>query len=342
MSGVQLIGHGGPERLVWSTDLPVPVPDEGEVLVQVLAAGVNATDINTRKGWYAKADDPEAGGWSGAIRFPRIQGSDLCGRVVRHGPGVSAPPLGARVICPTNQAEPTADNPLAFRAIGSEYDGAFAEFCVVPARHLHDVSASVLSDIEIGAMPCAYGTAWNLMTRAGLKSGERVLVTGASGGVGYAAVQLAVLKGAIVTAQCAAAKAAPLRDAGARILDRDATPPRQGFDVVIDVVGGAGWNDRLTALRPGGRYATSGAIAGPMVEGDLRTVYLNDLTLFGCTHQPREVFAGLVTIINTAAVRPLIAKVYPLREIVRAQEAFESKHHAGKIVLVPGERKENG
>lgn len=342
MSGVLLTGHGGPERLVWSDDLPMPEPGAGEVLVQVLAAGVNATDINTRKGWYARADNPEAGGWAGAIRFPRIQGSDLCGRVVRHGPGVSEPPVGARVICPTNQAEPTPGNPLAFRAIGSEYDGAFAEFCVVPARHLHDVSASVLSDIEIGAMPCAYGTAWNLFTRVGLKPGDRVLVTGASGGVGYAAVQLAVLKGAIVTAQCAAAKAGPLREAGARIFDRDATPPAKAFDIVIDVVGGAGWNARLDALKPGGRYATSGAIAGPMVAGDLRTVYLNDLTLFGCTHQPREVFAGLVTIINTAKVRPLVARVYPLREIARAQEEFETKRHVGKIVLIPAERNENG
>ena len=161
MSGVMLTGHGGPEKLVWSDRIAVPEPGPGEVLVQVLAAGVNATDINTRKGWYATRTEPDAGGWAGAIRFPRIQGSDLCGRVVRHGAGVSEPPIGARVICPTNQSEPTADNPLAFRAIGSEYDGAFAEFCVVPARHLYDVSASVLSDIEIGAMPCAYGTAYN-------------------------------------------------------------------------------------------------------------------------------------------------------------------------------------
>lgn len=342
MSGVRLTAHGGPEVLVWSDRIPVPEPGPGEVLVQLLAAGVNATDINTRKGWYARSDDPEAGGWAGAIRFPRIQGSDLCGRVIRHGPGVSEPPIGARVVCPTNQSEPTPENPLAFRAIGSEYDGAFAEFCVVPARHLYDVSASVLSDIEIGAMPCAYGTAHNLVSRAGVKRGERVLVTGASGGVGYAAVQLAVLKGAIVTGQCAPAKAAPVQEAGARILDRDATPAAKSFDVVIDVVGGAGWNDRLSALKPGGRYATSGAIAGPMVEGDLRTVYLNDLTLFGCTHQSREIFTGLVTIINTAQIRPLVSRIHALRDIARAQAEFESKAHPGKIVLVPGERNENG
>jgi alcohol dehydrogenase len=79
-----------------------------------------------------------------------------------------------------------------------------------------------------------------------------------------------------------------------------------------------------------------------MVEGDLRTIYLNDLTLFGCTHQAPEVFAGLVTIINSAAVRPLVSRVYPLREIARAQEDFEAKRHAGKIVLIPGERNKNG
>ena len=152
MSGVQLVRHGGPETLVWRDDLPVPQPGPGEVLVRVLAAGVNATDINTRIGWYGAE---EAAGWAGALAFPRIQGSDLCGRVAALGAGVGDFPVGARVICPTNQSEPTARNPLRFVSIGSEYDGAFAQYCVVPARHLHDVTQSALSDVEIGAMPCA-------------------------------------------------------------------------------------------------------------------------------------------------------------------------------------------
>ena len=337
MSGVQLTAHGGPEVLVWSDRIPVPRPGVGEVLVQVLAAGVNATDINTRIGWYAKADAPEAGGWAGVIEFPRIQGSDLCGRVVALGDGVSGLPLGARVICPTNQAEPTSDNPLAFRSIGSEFDGAFAGFCLVRAAHLYDVSASILSDIEIGAMPCAYGTAFNLLSRAAVGPGDRVLVTGASGGVGLAAVQLAVLRGARVTGQCAAAKAAPVRAAGALVIDRDAVPGPRGFDVVIDVVGGAGWQARLDALHPGGRYAVSGAIAGPLVSGDLRTIYLNDLTLHGCTHQSPEVFAGLVTLINRGQVRPVVAKVYPLSAIAEAQADLVAGRFAGKLVLVPTE-----
>ncbi len=335
MSAVQLTGHGGPEMLVWRDDIPVPRPASGEVLVRVLAAGVNMTDINTRKGWYG--GEGRAAGWSGAMAFPRIQGSDLCGRIVALGQGVTGLALGARVICPTNQHEPTDANPIAFVSIGSEFDGAFAQYCLVKAAHLHDVSASSLTDIEIGAMPCAYGTAHNLLTRAQVAVGERVLVTGASGGVGLAAVQLALLRGADVTGQCSLSKSGPLRALHAAVLDRESEPRAQSFDVVIDVVGGEHWQARLNALRPGGRYATSGAVAGPVVTGDLRRIYLNDLTIYGATHQPGEVFAGLVTIINTARIRPVVSKTYPLRDIAQAQADLAAGRYPGKLVLVPPE-----
>ena len=334
MSGVQLTGHGGPDMLVWRDDIPVPRPVAGEVLVRVLAAGVNMTDVNTRIGWYGREG---RAGWAGEMAFPRIQGSDLCGRVVALGQGVDGLALGARVICPTNQHEPTGDNPIAFVSIGSEFDGAFAQYCVVKARHLHDVSASPLSDVEIGAMPCGHGTAHNLLTRARVAVAERVLVTGASGGVGLAAVQLALLCGAVVTGQCSLGKSAVVRAAGAAVLDR-ATPLKpHSFDVIIDVVGGDGFAARLGALKPGGRYATSGAVGGPLVKGDLRTVYLNDLTLHGATHQPREVFAGLVTIINAARLRPVVSQTYPLRDIARAQADLVAGRYPGKLVLVPTE-----
>lgn len=348
MSGVQLVRHGGPEALVWSDAIAVPRPGPGEALVRVLAAGVNNTDINTRIGWYAKAvtgstaaatgAPAEAGGWAGALTFPRIQGGDLCGEVVALGVGAEGPPVGARVICPINLPEPTPDAPTAFRALGSELDGAFAQFCVVPTRHLHDVTASPLSDVELAAMPCAYGTAWNLLARAGVGRGERVLVTGASGGVGLAAVQLARHLGAHVTALAGGAKQAAVRAAGAdAVLARDAALPARAFDVAIDVVGGPGWGAVIEALVPGGRYAVSGAIAGPVVEVDLRTIYLNDLTIFGCTFQPAEVFARLVGIINAGLIRPLVAQTYPLREIATAQADFAAKRFAGKLVLLPPE-----
>ena len=335
MSGVLLTGHGGPEMLVWSDDISVPRPGPGEVLLKVLAAGVNPTDVNTRVGWYARGDNAEAGGWGGTIAFPRIQGGDLCGRVVELGEAVEGIELGARMVCPVNQAEPLPGNPMNFVAIGSEYDGAFAAYCRVPARHLYDVSGSPLSDVEIGAMPCAYGTAHNLLTRSGVAEGDRVLVTGASGGVGYAAVQLALLRGATVTAQCSAAKAAVLIAAGAEVLNRDARLSPGRFDVVIDIVGGPDWMMRLGALRSGGRYATSGAIAGPVVEADLRTIYLHDLTIFGCSHQSDRTFAGLVDLINAGSLRPMISKTYPLREIVIAQQDLQAGTYPGKLILIP-------
>ena len=126
--------------------MPLPKIKPGEALVRVLAAGVNNTDIATREGWYAR-EGTEAGGWAGALTFPRIQGGDLCGRVEPLGAEARGPEVGARVICPINQPVPRLDKPYVFEALGSQYDGAFAEFCVVPADRLYDVTASPLSDV---------------------------------------------------------------------------------------------------------------------------------------------------------------------------------------------------
>jgi hypothetical protein len=113
--------------------------------------------------------------------------------------------------------------------------------------------------------------------------------------------------------------------------------PEQSFDVVIDGTGGPGWGARLAALRPGGVCAVAGAIAGPLVETDLRRVYLDDLTILGCTHQPPQVYARLVGLIDEGRVRPLISRTYPLREIATAQADFLTKRFPGKLVLIPPE-----
>ena len=347
MKGVQLTGHGGPEKLVWNDAIPLPRPGAGDALVKVLAAGVNNTDINTRIGWYAKDitesteganpnADVEAGGWSGALSFPLIQGSDLCGEVVALGESVTNVRLGMRVTCPTNQPNPTADAPTRFLAIGSEFDGAFAQYCVVPAHQLHDVSGAPLTDIEIAAIPCAHGTAFNLLSRAAVLAGDQVLVTGASGGVGLAAVELAKLRGAHVTALASRNKVDAVRTAGAdAVLDRDTPLDGGAFTVAIDVVGGTGWSGVINALKPGGRYATSGAIAGPIVEADLRTIYLNDLTIYGCSFTSHAVFSELIALVNGGHVKPLVSKTYPLSDICKAQEVFSAKKLPGKIVLIP-------
>lgn len=347
MRGVQLMGHGGPEKLVWNEAIAVLKPKTGEALVRVLAAGVNNTDINTRIGWYSKdvtgATDAlgdnaeiEAGGWSGALSFPLIQGGDLCGEVVALGEAVAAPAIGRRVTCAINQPNPTADKPLNFRALGSEYDGAFAQYCAVPADQLFDVTQSPLGDEEIAATPCSHGTAYNLLSRAGVRDGDRVLVTGASGGVGLAAVELARIKGAHVTGVASGAKQDAVKNAGADVvIGREDVPDPDSFSAVIDVVGGPAFAHLLEALEPGGRYATSGAIAGPIVETDLRTVYLKDLTIFGCTFTPKAVFAELVELINAGRIRPLVSKTYPLSAIREAQADFAAKTYPGKLVLLP-------
>lgn len=347
MKGIQLTGHGGPEKLVWNNAIPTPRPGAGEALVKVLAAGVNNTDINTRIGWYSKdisggteGVDPdaevEAGGWSGALSFPLIQGSDLCGEVVALGENVTGLTVGMRVTCPTNQPSPTTHAPTFFLAIGSEFDGAFAQYCVVPAHQLHDVSNAPLSDIEIAAIPCAHGTAFNLLSRAGVVEGDQVLVTGASGGVGLAAVELAKLRGAHVTALAGRNKADAVRAAGADVvLDRGTKLDAGTVTVAIDIVGGAGWPGVIDALKPGGRYATSGAIAGPIVEADLRAIYLNDLTIYGCSFTPHAVFSELIALANTGHVKPLVSKSYPLSDITKAQQDFSTKKYPGKLVLVP-------
>jgi len=154
--------------------------------------------------------------------------------------------------------------------------------------------------------------------------------------VGFAAVQLAALRGATVTGLTSLAKADTVRDQGAsETLDRDAKLPENNFDAVIDVVGGPQWSSVIDAIKPSGHYAVSGAIAGPMVTADLRRLYLRDATIHGATHQSPQVFARLVALMNTGRIRPLISKTYKLAEIALAQREFQSKSLSGKLVLIP-------
>ncbi|HXQ40521.1 MAG TPA: alcohol dehydrogenase family protein [Candidatus Udaeobacter sp.] len=356
MKAVLLKGHGGFDQLEYRDDVPVPRPKRGEVLIRVGAAGVNNTDVNTRTAWYSKAvtegttvDGGKAGyaaakaedsGWTGsALTFPRIQGADACGRIVALGEEVDAARLGDRVL-----VEPVFRQPLDWRPyealyFGSECDGGFAEYARVPAVHAHKIE-SRLSDAELASFPCSYSAAENMLTRSGLAGRETVLVTGASGGVGSAAVQLAKRRGAIVFAVTGAAKASQIRALGAdRILLREDRPAsvlgRESVDVVIDVVGGSRWPELLEALKRGGRYAAAGAIAGPVVALDLRTLYLKDLSLLGCTILERDVFGNLVGYIERGEIGPVLAKTFPLEHIVQAQQEFLGKQFVGKIVLIP-------
>ncbi|MDA8817919.1 alcohol dehydrogenase family protein [Planktomarina sp.] len=354
MHAVVLTGHGGLEKLEYRTDVPTPQPKPGELLIRAAAAGVNNTDINTRIGWYSKAvnEATNTGGsdgfetvneddasWSGTpMSFPRIQGADVCGYVVAVGEGVSRERIGQRVLV-RNMLRTYVDyRPYECWTIGSECDGGFAQFTVAPALETHPVDCD-WTDAELASIPCAYSTAENMLHRARVEA-ERVLITGASGGVGSAAVQLAKRRGATVIALSSIAKKAEVLALGAdQVLDRKADLIAElgtgSIDVVIDLVAGEQWLSFLEVLRRGGRYATAGAIAGPICQIDVRTLYLKDLTLMGCTFQEDEVFANLISYIEAGEIRPVVAKIYPLHDIAQAQDDFLAKKHTGKLVLIP-------
>lgn len=340
MRGIQLIGHGNMDMLKFSADLPVPTPAPGEVLIRVSAAGVNNTDINTRIGWYSKHDNDAAdASWTGEpLALPRIQGADVCGHVVAVGHGVDPSRIGQRVLVEPCLREAGGEVRTQPWYLGSECDGGFAEFTVVASRHAHAID-SPLSDVELASFPCSYSTAENMLTRSQVAPGERVLITGASGGVGSAAIQLAKARGAHVIAVSTESKAPALHDLGAdQVVPRDAVLTdsigANSIDVVIDLVAGPQWPQYLEVLRPGGRYAVSGAIAGPIVELDVRTLYLKDLSLFGCTVLGTEVFVNLVRRIEAGEIAPVVACSFPLEQICDAQHVFLEKKHVGKIVLI--------
>ena len=378
MKAVVTTGQGGLDVLDYR-DVPIPSAGPGEVLLQVLAAGVNNTEINTRLGWYsssvtgdtasaAAAEDGAArrgarehaadpagvspstrsddvspvarpdGGWNAPTPFPLIQGTDCCGRVVAVGRGGDESLIGRRAL-----VRPCM-RPMGFGSMeniwmASDFDGAFAQFVKAPASEVFAVETD-LSDAELGAVPCAYGTAENMLRRAGVGAGRHVLVTGASGGVGSAAVQLAVRRGAVVTAVTSRAKAGQIRALGAaRVLAREdgiaANLGERTVDVVVDNVSGPDLDDLLKALRRGGKYVSSGAIAGPIVAFDKRTLYLNDLALIGCTAWDEPVFPDLVSYIEAGQLSPLVAATFPLEHIAAAQSEFLRKAHLGAFVLVP-------
>lgn len=339
MSGIVLTGHGDTDKLHYRNDLPIPTLSNQDVLIRVAAAGVNNTDINTRLAWYSKKEaDSSDASWSGhALSFPLIQGADVCGIIVAVGSKVNPKRIGERVLIEPCLQEIDSEklNPAGY--FGSECNGGFAEYTKVADRHAYAIK-SHLSDIELASFPCSYSTAENMLSRANVNEQDRVLISGASGGVGSAAIQLAKARGAYVVAITSADKRQALLDIGAdQALTREddvvAALGESSIDVVIDLVAGKQWPVFLEVLKPFGRYAVSGAIGGAFVELDVRTLYLKDLSLFGCTVLAPNVFQNLIHYLEQGKIKPLVAQTYPLQEIVQAQQAFQKKHHLGKIVL---------
>ena len=356
MRAVVLEGHGGLDKLVYHEDWPRPAPGPGEALIHVAVCGLNNTDVNTRTAWYSKgvsdattgagfdsAGDDDASWGGAAIRFPRIQGADVAGRVEAVGEGGDESLVGRRVLVDTwlrDWSDPL--NPGKTGYFGSECDGGFAEYTVVDQRNVHPLESD-LSDAELATFATSYVTAENMLNRAQVGAGDVVLVPGASGGVGSALVQLANRRGARTVALCGADKADAVRAIGAHaVLPRapgdlhaalHEAIGRDTVSVVADVVGGALWPQLIDVLDRQGRYTCAGAIAGPVVSLDLRTFYLRDLTFTGATVVPPGTFADLVGYIERGEIRPLLAGTWPLEQLREAQQAFIDKRHVGNIVV---------
>ena len=354
MNAMVTMGHGDLDQMQFHTDWPRPDPAAGEVLIRVGACGLNNTDVNSRSGWYSKTvTAPTTGGafedvgeedptWGAApISFPRIQGADVCGEIVAVGAGVDATRIGERVITDNwLRDESDLDDINKTGYYGSERDGGFAQYATIPARNAIAVQSD-FSDAELATFSCSYSTAEGMLTRAHVTAADTVLVPGASGGVGGALVQLAKRRGATVIAMASEAKHEDVAALGPDVIlprapkDLRAALGDAKITVVADVVGGPYWPTLIDVIERGGRYTCSGAIAGPMVELDLRTFYLRDLTFTGSTVITPEVMPNLIRYIENGDIQPALAATYPLDQLREAQAAFIAKEHTGNIVVTP-------
>jgi NADPH:quinone reductase-like Zn-dependent oxidoreductase len=365
MRAVQLTGYGGVDKLVYREDVPTPKPSAREVLIEVGACGVNNTDINLRTQWYDRAVDTElseevglhgkhVGGEAFAVNaswnrevvgFPRIQGAAIVGRIVSVGESVEKERVGERVIVDPQ----VRDVRLPPRAqlvsyLGGDRDGGFAEYVAVPAENAHAIVCT-LSDAELATFPTSYDTAEEMLYRTRLSKDETVLVTGAAGGVGTALIQLASLRGARIVAVASSSKEMRIRALGAHeFIPREAghlkhcveaVVGEQGIDVVVDVVGGAMFVDLVKLLCRGGRYASAGAIGGPVQQLDLRDLIYKDLEMYGVTSPTKETFSRVIRFVTSGRLSPLLEKSFALVDLPVAQTEFVKRKHVGKFVVVP-------
>ncbi len=347
MKAVVLTGHGGLDKLEYR-DCPVPEPAADEVLLEVHACGMNNTDVWVRQGAYGTDDDPDAvASWrrgKPTLSFPRIQGADTVGRIVAVGEGVDPARIGERIILDFSIYNTDTDSLADIDYIGHGRDGGYAEYCAVPAANAHRVD-SAMSDAELATFCCAYMTGEHMLNRARVEAGERVLVSGAAGGVGGGLIQLCRARGAIPYAISSKAKAdavralgaegVALRDDGDWVEQVHELLQDQPLDVVADVVAGPLFKPLINLLRPEGRYVTAGAFAGHAVELDLRTVYLKHLEIHGSSQGTRAAFASLLNYIEAGKLAPNLFATYPLSEFHRAQTEFMEKGYVGKLVVMP-------
>lgn len=345
MQAVRFHEHGGPEVLRYE-ESPLPQLGERDALVRVRACALNHLDIWTRNGLPGLR-----------IPLPHILGCDVAGEVAAIGGDVThvAPGLACFVHpglpgAPSLERARGDDNIAAdYRVLGHQVDGGYAQYVRVPADNVLPKPAR-LSFEEAAAFPLTFLTAWHMLgkRRADLRSGETVLVMGASSGVGAAAIQVAKARGAWVIATAGSAdKCARARALGAdEVIDHRERAGEihkavfektggAGVDVVVEHVGPAVFEQCVKALKRGGRVVTCGATTGPKVELDLRMLFAKHLTLYGSYMGSVSETYELLPLVDSGTFKPIVDTVLPLQEAQQAHQRMETSAHFGKIVLTP-------
>lgn len=332
--------HGGPEVLEIA-DVPQPKPGPDQVLIAVHAAAMNHLDLWTRRGLPGLE-----------FEFPHIGGSDLAGTVAELGREVESLTVGTRVLvnpslwCGDCEWCRKGEESLCsqYRIIGEHISGGFAEYIAVPARNVLAIPDDLAFE-QAAAVPLVYQTAWRGLIRRGrLSPGETVLITGGSGGVSTAAIQIAKLAGAHVYAVTAGTdKARRLEALGADVvIDREKTEfskaiwertDRRGVDLAFDSVGETLWPDILRALARDGRLVTYGATTGPGGRVDIRLAFWKQLQIIGSTMSSRSEFEEVIRLVFRGELQPVIDVVWSIDKVRQAHERLEAGEQLGKIVL---------
>lgn len=361
MAAMLLMGHGDIDQLVYHDDVPVPDPGPDEVLVRITATAKNNTDRKAREGLYPTKDKSDktsfAIGGKATLTFPRIQGADIVGRVAAVGKNVDSSRIGQRGLLDFNiYADDRRDINLTPDYYGHGADGGFAEYVAVPSDQFHAVDNDDLSDAELAAMGmCSYQTAYHMMTSAGVSAGEHVLVTGASGGVGTALIQLCRIVGAIPYALSTPEKAGALKKLGAKhVFDRremadftEQVKKATGgapFDAVMDLVGGemtmqfiAAMTFDMGARSTYPRLSIAGASGGNVSEVMWTVIYLYQVQIFGVSHGTRLEAEQLIEWIRSGELKPVLHAAFKLSDLRECERYFMDRNtnYLGKIVVVP-------
>jgi NADPH:quinone reductase-like Zn-dependent oxidoreductase len=332
--------HGGPEVLeIAEVSQPKLAPDH--VLIAVRAAALNHLDLWTRRGLPGLE-----------LQFPHIGGSDLAGTVAELGERVEGMEVDTRVLvnpslwCGECEWCRKGEESLCnrYRIIGEHVGGGFADYIAVPARNVLAIPEELEFE-EAAAVPLVYQTAWRgLICRGRLTPGETVLITGGSGGVSTAAIQIAKLAGAFVYAVTAGTeKVRRLEELGADVvIDREKADfskeiweetERRGVDLAFDSVGETLWPDVLRALARDGRLVTYGATTGPHGQVDIRLAFWKQLRIIGSTMASRSEFEAVMDLVFRGELEPVVDVIWPIDKIRQAHERLEAGEHLGKIVL---------